>query len=253
MNLILISSAELGGDNVVFLQDRRSEHIVNILKCRRGDKVKIGLIDGPVGNGRILEISACKSVNEPRVALKVVLDGLPLPLPCVDLILALPRPIMLKRILGQATTMGISRLFLINAGRVEKSFFSASLLRAENYRPYLLRGLEQAMDTSVPKVFIYNRFKPFMEDTLPDIAKNCPLRLLAHPTATPLPPQADKQPSTARIILAVGPEGGWVDFEVHKFSESGFKPFSLGPRILRVDTAVVALLSRLATLRAPLF
>jgi RsmE family RNA methyltransferase len=170
--------------------------------------------------------------------------------PTVDLILGLVRPIMLKKILSQAASLGVGRIFLINANRVEKSFFGASLLREENYRPYLLHGLEQAKDTFMPQVSIHERFKPFVEDVIPIIAGSYSSMLLAHPEAAEGLKQAVGTETDGRTLLAIGPEGGWVDFEVGKFTEQGFVPYSLGKRVLRTDTAVVALLAQLMLLRS---
>lgn len=249
MNLILISAAELQNADTVVLQDRRSEHIVNVLRCRLGDEVRVGQIDGPLGTGRIVEIAAGKAARPARIVLQVTIKEPPPPAPGIDLILALPRPIMLKRVLSQAATLGVERIFLIKANRVEKSFFDTSLLQEENYRTYLLQGLEQAVATLVPAVQVYKRFRPFMEDVLPTILPDGGLGLLAHPIADPLFQVVRAAPAAGRLLLAVGPEGGWVDFEIDKFKELGFKLFSLGPRILRVDTAVTALISQLWLLR----
>jgi len=146
--------------------------------------------------------------------------------------------------------MGVRRIFLTNARRVEKSYFKASALSDEAIREALRSGLEQAVDTVVPEVSIHHRFRPFAEDVLPAYAANTSHRLLAHPGASsPLwevyPPQAQKEP----VILAIGPEGGWVDFEVELLVGNGFLPFTIGSRILRVDTVVPALLAQVQLLR----
>lgn len=242
MNLILIGTHEISGGKVI-LDDRRHVHIREVLRSKKGDSVRIGLINGPIGSGRILEITPG------HIVLSLAFDTPAPPLADTDLILALPRPIMLKRVLAQAASLGVARIFLIKANRVEKSFFHASLLKNEAYREHLLSGLEQAVATEVPEVAIHTRFKPFAEDLLPEIIKTAPVRLVAHPEAEHSLIGAAPRPLKSRTILAIGPEGGWIDFEVEKFRECGFTPFSMGPRILRVDTVVPALLSQLALLR----
>ncbi len=239
MNLILIEKQELTTDHTVVLTDHRGEHIKNVLRCSKNDEVRVGLVNGPTGSGRILDISPG------QVVLKVDCTGPPPPRPLVDLILALPRPIMLKRILTQAASMGVDRIFLIKANRVEKSFFQSTLLKKRNFKPHLLFGLEQAMDTLVPQVSVHERFRPFVEDLLPEIVKQCPIRLAAHPDISQSLLQAVSPPITKKVILAIGPEGGWVDFEIEKFKEQKLIPFNMGPRILRVETAVVAILAQL--------
>ena len=247
MNLILFDSKEITVDDTIFLNDRRSEHIVRILGCKPGDTVRAGMINGPVGIGEIL------TIGEGRENIEVVLrftaeDILP-EQPAVDLIMGLVRPIMLKKILAQAASLGVGRIFLINANRVEKSFFGASLLKDEKYRTYLIEGLEQAKDTCLPKVSIHERFRPFVEDFIPSIAGNYSRMLVAHPEAGESLQQVAGTGMSGRILLATGPEGGWVDFEIEKFVEQSFVPVSMGGRVLRTDTAVVALLAQLMVLR----
>ena len=164
-------------------------------------------------------------------------------------ILALPRPIMLKRVLAQAAALGVGRIFLINANRVEKSFFSATMVKQSDFKEHLIHGLEQGMDTRLPEISIHERFRPFSEDLLPVIINDYPVRLIAHPEGNRYLFDAAPRPADQRALLAIGPEGGWVDFEVEKFKAQGLILFSMGPRILRVDSAVPALLSQIDLLR----
>ena len=242
MNLILIDPQEVAQEQVI-LEDRRREHIRKILRSQVGDTVRVGIVNGLLGRGVILEL------NRERVVLRLTLDTPPPPPPTTDLILALPRPIMLRRVLAQATTLGVGRIFLINAKRVEKSFFNASLLQEEFYKEFLYQGLEQAGDTRLPTVHLFQRVRPFVEDHLPELARACPLRLIAHPDTPAYLWEHAAPPLRQRVLLAIGPEGGWVDFELGQFQAQGFLPFTLGPRILRVDTALPALFAQLELLR----
>lgn len=242
MNLILINPQEID-DNTVIFKDQRSTHIRKILRAKKGDSVKIGIINGSIGTGQILDIAT------DSVTLSIHANDPPPPKAEIDLILALPRPIMLKRVLAQATSIGVNKIFLIKANRIEKSFFHASLLKNKAYQEHLLLGLEQAMDTKLPEVSIHKQFKPFVEDILPTIIKNTPVRLVAHPETEHTLIEATPCPLKSRAIIAIGPEGGWVDFEIKKFRECEFTPFSMGSRILRVDTVVPALLSQLTLLQ----
>ncbi len=239
MNLLLFESNEITADGTIVFSDRRSEHVLRILGCKPGDTVRAGMINGPVGTGKIV------SIQNTEVVLRFTAEGIEPDQPPIDLILGLVRPIMLKKILGQTASLGVGRIFLINANRVEKSFFGASLLKDEKYRTYLIEGLEQAKDTYLPQVSIHERFRPFVEDFVPTVAKAYSRMLLAHPKAGVSLKQAAGNEAGGRTLLAVGPEGGWVDFEIEKFFEQSFVPVSIGSRVLRTDTAVVALLSQL--------
>lgn len=242
MNLILLHPQELI-DHHVTLTGRRAEHIRKILRGTIGDSLRVGMLGGLLGTGCIQEMDG-KSIM-----LQVDLTTEPPSFPPTDLILAVPRPIMLKRVLAQAASMGVDRIFLTNANRVEKSFFSSTLIQNNAFMEPLCLGLEQAIDTRLPEISVHPRFRPFVEDSLPELLSDCPIRLLAHPEGERTIAQAAGGLLAQRAVLAIGPEGGWVDFEVQRFKGQGFVPFSLGPRILRVDTAVPALLAQLSLLR----
>ncbi len=163
----------------------------------------------------------------------------PAPLP-VTLILALPRPKVLKRVLRSASAMGVKRIVLLNAFRVEKSYWGSPALASDNLREQLISGLEQARDTVIPEVLLRPLFKPFVEDELPGIAKGT-VSLVAHPYASlPCPRTAEKA-----VTLVVGPEGGFIPYEIEKLAAAGFTAVQAGERILNVETAVPALLSLL--------
>lgn len=244
MNIILFETEELTG-NRVLLNDHRAKHIIKVLQSKPGDILRVGMIDGHIGDGRVVSI---KRKFPFLVELSVNLTRSPNPSPVIDLLLALPRPIMLKRILSQVTALGVVNIHLVNANRVEKSFWNAGIIEEEEYRSHLIHGLEQAVDTRVPQVHIHRHFKPFMERLFPDLASQYDRLLLAHPAAKQKLCKciSSKSSKAQRVLYAVGPEGGWVDYEVEKLLSAGVRPFSLGSRILKVDTAVVAIHSRIS-------
>jgi RsmE family RNA methyltransferase len=134
----------------------------------------------------------------------------------------------------------VPKLILLNSYRVEKSFWQTPFLQPEAIREQLILGLEQARDTVLPEVLIEKRFKPFVEDQLSELVQGS-LGLVGHPGDYPACPRALSQ----QVTLAIGPEGGWIPYEVEKLQAAGLQPVQLGPRILRVETAVTALLARL--------
>lgn len=230
MNLILISDGELSKGREVRLTGRRMDHIVDVLGAREGDDVRVGLINGPVGSGRLLR------KDGQSVTLEITLGRTP-ERPRVTMILAMVRPQIMKRTLQHLATLGVRRILLVGARRVETSYFGQRLFDGDGYVEHLLLGLEQAVDTWLPELSIHRRFKPFIEDTLPALIKDVPKagRYIAHPTAMESTSGHD---DGRPVALAVGPEGGWSDFEVEKFVELGFTAISLGERTLKVETAV---------------
>lgn len=248
MNLILLEKQELL-DSTVRLADRRAEHLVHVLGVQPGDCLRVGVIDGPMGQGEVKAVTR-RHPFQVEIGVRFPPGGeeRPAERPFIDLLLALPRPIMLRRIFSQATALGVGTLFLTNARRVEKSFWHATLLNEEEYRPHLLQGLEQAVDTMVPEVSIHKGFKPFIKEFLPSRLGHYSHLLIAHPDR----PASLKEVMVGkpeRVLVAIGPEGGWIDYEMDKFAECGFTAFSLGKRILKVDTAVVAIHARIAERR----
>jgi len=242
MNIILIEPEEIV-DHCVTLTDRRAKHIVKVLGSEVGDSLRVGVINGLQGTGEVLAVHNKQSY---RVELAIELAKGSNRQSCIDLLLALPRPIMLKRIFSQTAALGVGRFYLIHARRVEKSYWSGSIIEEEQYRFHLLQGLEQAMDTSLPEVEFHRRFKPFVEDVLPTIKNRYSHLLLAHPGAVSSLLEMMIEKPVKKVLLAVGPEGGWIDYEIDKLKGQGFTPFTIGDRILKVDTAVIALHSRIS-------
>jgi RsmE family RNA methyltransferase len=248
MNIILLEKQEIK-NSAVLLTDRRAGHLVKVLQVKPGDSVRVGIIDGPMGNGAVLAVNSRYPFQvELEVQFPEKNAEKPAEKPFIDLLLALPRPIMLRRIFSQAAALGVGTIFITTAQRVEKSFWNATLLNEEEYRPHLLLGLEQAVDTMVPDVHIHERFKPFIEDILPERIQSYSHLLIAHPgSLATLKNVIVERPE--RVLLAIGPEGGWIDYEMDRFAECGFTTFSLGKRILKVDTAVVAIHGRISERR----
>jgi len=234
MNLLLLEEADFIAADRVVLRDRRLTHMQEVHRSEVGDSLRVGRINGLMGSAKLLRLEAGEA------ELRVTLDQSPPAKLPLTLVLALPRPKMLRRVFQTVATMGVSKLILVNSYRVEKSFWQTPFLEPEAIRENLILGLEQARDTVLPEVIIEKRFKPFVEDRLPAISEGT-LGLVGHPGNYPPCPRALSEP----VTLAIGPEGGWIPYEIDLLGKSGLQPVQLGERILRVETAVTALLARL--------
>lgn len=234
MNIILLTAEDFVAPGKVLLRDRRFQHIQTILGARPGHHLKVGLLNGDLGQGTVTRL------DTHDIELDVQLDTAPPAPPPISLLLALPRPKALRRILQSTTALGIKQIVLVNSYRVEKSYWQSPLLQAEALEEQLWLGLEQAGDTHLPEVLLRPRFKPFVEDELPALTDqaNC---LLADPYTTTACPAGCTPPTW----LAVGPEGGFISYETECLTKAGFAKVQLGKRVLRVETAVSALLGRL--------
>ncbi|CAI8898203.1 Ribosomal RNA small subunit methyltransferase E [Pseudomonas sp. IT-93MI4] len=234
MNLLLLEEADFIAADRVVLRDRRLTHMQEVHHSEVGDSLRVGRINGLMGSAELLRLEAGEA------ELRVTLDQSPPTKLPLTLVLALPRPKMLRRVFQTVATMGVSKVILVNSYRVEKSFWQTPFLEPEAIRENLILGLEQARDTVLPEVIIEKRFKPFVEDRLPAISEGT-LGLVGHPGNYPPCPRALSEP----VTLAIGPEGGWIPYEIDLLGKSGLQPVQLGERILRVETAVTALLARL--------
>ena len=234
MNLILFTDGDRVESNKIALRGRRLQHLRQIHRANSGDILRVGEINGLMGEGEILEI------NDEFATLAISLHQSPPDKLPLSLVLALPRPKMLRRILRTIAELGVPELHLINSYRVEKSYWQSPVLKQDALREYLLQGLEQSRDTQVPRVHHHNAFKPFVEDNLPGMIRGGDA-LLAHPGEySPCPRHI-----SGETLLVIGPEGGFIPYEVDKLQSAGCNVVSLGPRILRVENAVTSLLGRL--------
>lgn len=237
MNRILFSPSEISGGKAVF-GGERARHVVEILHGEKEQTIKTGEIDGPVGFSVIESVE--KEGDGYRVTARIDHSS-SAPGTWADVILAPPRPRAMKRLLPQLAAMGVGRIVLTGAKKVEKDFWGATLLKEENYRPLLVDGLMQAGTSEMPVIETRRNFRRFVEEELEAIFAGSARRVVAHPYGA----DASAPRTEGRLLLAVGPEGGWIDDEVALLEKHGFARYSLGQRILRTDTALIALLAKL--------
>ncbi len=234
MNLILLFPEDMIDSARARLTGRRQKHVREVHRASVGDLLTVGMLNGGIGTGKV------NALTDDVLELEVSFDRQPpAPLP-VTVVLALPRPKVLRRVLYSLAVLGVKKIVLIHAYRVEKSYWQTPFLSDDEVGRQLVHGLEQARDTVMPEVVLRKRFKPFIEDELPGMVRD-QLSLLSHPYADRPFPRGSAGPA----VLAVGPEGGFLAYEVEKFREIGFTAVSLGDRILNVETAVPSLIQAL--------
>jgi 16S rRNA (uracil1498-N3)-methyltransferase len=234
MNLILLFEADFTGENRVRLTGRRREHVSAVHRANEGDSLVVGVENGRIGRGVIVHADAH------AIDLEIVLDTDPPPPLPLTLVLALPRPKVLNRVIAAATSLGVKRIVLLNAWRVEKSYWKSPRLAEENLRLQRVLGLEQARDTVMPSIELRRFFRSFVEEELPSLAADT-RRLVAHPYGASACPRDLAEP----VTLVIGPEGGLIEAEIASLQRAGFTAVTLGERILRVETAVAAVIGRL--------
>lgn len=240
MNLLLLEDHDLdqtaGAGPRAVVTGERLQHVRKVLRAEVGDTLEVGRLGGGIGRGRIAELDRERLVLEPGP-----LDRKPPPPLPVTLVLALPRPKFVGRILQAAAAMGVKRILLVHTARVEKSYWQSSVMRPESLRRHLMLGLAQARDTVLPELECLRGSRELIE-TLPGLVRNHVHVLVADASGAEACPSRVDGPT----VLVVGPEGGFLDGELDAFAAAGARTVSLGPRALRVEHAVVALLARLA-------
>jgi RsmE family RNA methyltransferase len=230
MNLVLLLPEDFVADDRALVRGRRAEHIARVHRAAEGDALVVGVANSRIGTGTIMRM------EKDAVEMRVTLDrDPPAPLP-LTLILALPRPKVLNRVIASATSLGVKEIRLINAWRVEKSYWKSPKLAEANLREQCVAGLEQARDTAMPRIALHRFFREFVEAWSP-----AGLSLVAHPPALLECPRNVEGP----VALAIGPEGGFITEEIASFERAGFQAVTIGERVLRVETAVAALIARL--------
>jgi RsmE family RNA methyltransferase len=239
MNLIILKPEEIREDGLAELSGDRARHIRKVLRAEVGKTLRIGMLNGPLGKGTVL------AIIEKTVSLQCACERDPPPVPSIDVLLAMPRPKVMKRLWAQLAALGVGRIVLVRAEKVERFYFDSHVLEPGFYTKFLVEGLQQAGCTHLPKVLVRQRFKPFVQDELDDLFAEH-LKLLADPSGKNR--LGDFGFEGKKIILAIGPEGGWTTYELEMLQEHGFKLFSMGHRILRTDTACVALVSSLSNI-----
>ena len=243
MNLLLLEDADLdpaAGSSRrpaarAVVRGDRLLHVRKVLRAEVGDELEVGRLGGGIGSGRIVELSRERCVLE----FGSLDQAPPAPLP-VTLVLALPRPKFVGRILQSATAMGVKRILLVHTARVEKSYWHSSVMRPEALRRHLMLGLAQARDTVLPVIECLRGPRDLTE-AVPGLVRDHEQVLVADATGDEVCPLGVNGPTA----LLVGPEGGLLEEELASFAHGGVRTVSLGPRALRVEHAVVALLSRL--------
>lgn len=234
LNLLLLTREELDASESCVVSGRRAEHLVQVLGAVAGDSLRAAVKDETLGVVRVNEVSA-DSVHVTYSAETEV------PLLEKVLCLAVPRPKVLSRCIQHATALGFARISLFRSYRVEKSHLSSQRLSPERLHEDVWLGMEQGRRVHTPIVELFDRFRPFVEDHLDHLAEGH--RYVGHPyNSTPL---WGIEPRPGPYTLVIGPDGGFIDYEIQALRACGFAPIRAGSAPLRVESAISYLAGQL--------
>lgn len=249
MNYLAIFQSELTSANQAVLRGSRAKESISWHDLQPGSSTACLVVGGKRGQAQIL------SLSENELVLELNLDKPALVLPNTEIIVSVPRPQTVKKVLNIAGMLGIRRVHFTRTRNTVKSYLQSKTLLAENINAELLKGVEQSGNSWLPEVYVHPLFKPFIKDVLPEELKNRAgeqLLLLADTCAEKLNPSTLTVTDPANLVatLAIGPESGWDKGEVEDFRSLGFSRIGLGQPILRVDTALTYLLGQIELLRS---
>ncbi|NLF39112.1 16S rRNA (uracil(1498)-N(3))-methyltransferase [bacterium] len=237
MNLILLEPDDVSASGRAVLAGERARHIVDVLDARAGQQVRVGLVNGPAGMACVAELTGG------AVALDCTFDEQPPARPPIDLLLAVPRPKVMRRLWSPLAQLGVGSIILTNAWKVERNYFDTHVLSEHVYRPLLIEGLQQARDTLLPRVSIHRQFRKLVENELDALFPDG-MRIVADPAAPASLTAMAAMARGRRMLLAIGPEGGWTPFELDLLEAHSFARAGMGVRTLRTDVACIAALSQ---------
>lgn len=160
--------------------------------------------------------------------------------PELRLVIALPRPKALKRLLQTAASFRVAHIDLVNAWRVSKSYWDSPAVEQGALEHQLWLGCEQGRHVWLPSIRTHRLLMPFLRALG---AEESPTpRLVAHPDSALWLRDVDR--STEAATIAIGPEGGWIDKELATLEEHGFQKVSVSKSILRSEIALAATLAQ---------
>ena len=227
LNLILFDRAELPVP--LPRAYRRSRHLVEVLRRHEGDFFDAGIIDGPRGKGKIVQLS------DDALFLEFTWTGEQPANDPFTLIVGLPRPQTARDILREGSALGIQDLHFVTTEKGEPNYGQSSLWRNNEWYKQLVLGAEQAFCTRLPQV----SFRRSLFDVVANLetAGMSRIALDNYESEQPLSQIVSLKPA---VTLAVGPERGWSAAERDELRLRGFEMLHLGSRVLRTETACIA-------------
>jgi len=240
VNIILFSPGEFSSPARDALTlpcaDPRAAHITGILRRKPGDTFDAGLIDGPRGKATLAAIAP----DNAALTLAFTWNSPPPPPPPLTPIIGLPRPQTARKILNEATALGVSEMHFAATGRGEPSYAQSTLWTTGEYRRHLIAGAAQAFCTRIPRITFSNTLATVIASLASAQPAARRIALDNYESPVLLSDCLEKSASPAPLVLALGSERGWTAGERDLLRAARFAFAHLGPRVLRTETAVTA-------------
>ena len=247
MNIILFSQDEI--NYPLSIHDKRSKHIIEILKFKEGDTFFAGVINNGTGKAKI------DKIDNNHLYFTFQYDGKKIEKNPVSLLTAINRPIDAKKILKNCTTIGVKAIYFSIFDKSEKSYLESNLWKNKNYKEYLIEGASQSSSCDIPDVFLFHDLDECLRNlpenslrlALDNYESDKPLSSLEYPEDISMKINSGNikrcENNAPEIILAVGGERGFSNRERTLLINYDFTLYGLGKRVLKTETAAVAGLS----------
>lgn len=232
MNIVLFDPTEI--EQPLPLTDERARHIQRVLRRGVGESFDVGLINGPRGRATVAQ----SETNN----LRLTYEWLPAhpPPPTLTLHVGLPRPQTARDILRDATTLGVTRIRFVHCARSDPNYAASSLWTSGEWHRHLQTGAAQAFDTHLPVVDWDASLAESLATPLPaNVTRWAADNYATDRTFAEIAVDRRSTP----VALWIGPERGWDDADRAALDAAGVERRHLGARVLRTETAVVAVLS----------
>jgi len=215
-------------DNHAALTGAHADHLVRVLRARVGQAFDI--VAGPVvRRGRIVTIADGRVDFELGEEIPAVAAA------HVTLLLSIFKFDRLEWAIEKATELGVSRIVPVLARRTDAHLAFASAKRADRWRRIAVQAAEQSRRTAPPEIAA-----PIKVSEAAALSGSLRIVLSESEQQTQLRDVLAAHDADGEILLAIGPEGGWTEDELSLFKKEGWISASLGPTILRAETAAIA-------------
>ncbi len=246
MSRFYVSPESVKGEKI-YVEKEESHHIVDVMRLREGDAVTVfdgtgkeyrGTIASTENKRVIIDVTDVNSVSKKQTV-------------SISLAQAIPKKDKMDLIIQKATELGVEEILPVESARtVVKPKGERRQRKIERWQKIVVEASKQCGRTELPKVREIVRF-----DAILDYIPKCDLVIMpslskkAISLKSVLPPKADQPQAEEnvtkpkKILVIIGPEGGFSEDEIARAAEKGAVLVSLGNLTLRSDTAAIATLS----------
>lgn len=233
--------AEYWDDETATIVGAHAEHLARVLRAKPGTEADV-VVGGRVFHARVVAVNLAGEKSEVRFHLAGEAQADPA-LP-VTLVMAIYKFDRMEWAIEKATELGVAAIAPVVAQRTEKHLAAAAVKRAERWRRIAHEASQQARRSDVPVVHMpvalaerVSAASGAARIVLAEQERTASLRRVVDEAI------AAAGEGTLAFEIAIGPEGGWSPAEETLFDTNGWRPASLGPRIVRAETAAIAALA----------